>query len=110
MPSLTQDPSQNTVQNGEPNLLQNHNTNIGTKISQVLTNSNTEPLNTGNGSTNPGSGIKMKEEISICCIITNKKWDIMSIGTITVSIFLMLLIMYKYLLYRWKNELKRKKT
>ncbi|EUD70019.1 hypothetical protein YYG_04642 [Plasmodium vinckei petteri] len=60
-PSQTQYSSQNTIPNGEPNLLQSHDSNPGTGIPLTPINFNTNPSSTDNRSINSRTDIKMSE-------------------------------------------------
>ncbi|KEG02870.1 hypothetical protein YYE_02704 [Plasmodium vinckei vinckei] len=108
--------SQDTVHNGASNTLQQPAPSIGTGGFQTiiitkdtLPSSSTGPSNTGNGNTN-GNVVKMNEKTSIWRIAQNKKYDILGIGVISISIFVFLAIMYKYLSLGWTNKSKRKKN
>ncbi|CAD2109152.1 PIR protein CIR protein [Plasmodium vinckei] len=104
----TQDSSQITDQNGESNPLQSHDTNPGTGISQT-TNYSTDPPSTGSRITT-GTVVKMNEKSSIWCIGSNKKCDILGIGIIGISIFVFLVIMYKYISFGSAKNSKKKKS
>ncbi|KEG00741.1 hypothetical protein YYE_04572 [Plasmodium vinckei vinckei] len=112
----TQDKLQNTVKNDGSNTLQQPDSNTGTRGVQTMTNtkdtlpsSSTGLSNTGNGSTN-GNVVKMNEKTSIWRIAQNKKYGVLGIGVISISIFAFLAIMYKYLSLGWTNKSKRKKN
>ncbi|CAD2095729.1 PIR protein CIR protein, fragment [Plasmodium vinckei] len=60
-PRQTQYSSQNTIPNGEPNLLQSHNSNPVTGIPLTPINFNTNPSSTDNRSINSRTDIKMSE-------------------------------------------------
>ncbi|CAD2097675.1 PIR protein CIR protein [Plasmodium vinckei lentum] len=114
-PSSTQD-SQDTVQNGASNTLQQPDPNTGAggvqtlPITQVtLLSSSTDPSTQGNGSIT-GTVVKMNEKSSIWCIAQNKKYGILGIGIISISIFAFLAIMYKYLSFGCTSKSKRKKN
>ncbi|VTZ71365.1 CIR protein [Plasmodium chabaudi chabaudi] len=57
----------------------------------------------------PGTDVKMDEKPSIWCIGSNKKCDIVGIGIIGISIFIVLAFMYKYLSFGSRNNSKKKK-
>ncbi|CAD2084076.1 PIR protein CIR protein [Plasmodium vinckei lentum] len=107
--------SQDTVQNGASNIVQQSDPNTGTgvqtmAITQVtLPNSITDPSSTWDGST-IGTIVKMSEKSSIWCIASNKKCDVLSIGIISISIFAFLTIMYKYISFGCTSKSKRKKS
>ncbi|KEG00203.1 hypothetical protein YYE_04945 [Plasmodium vinckei vinckei] len=108
--------SQDTVQNGASNTLQQSDQPIGTGKVQTMTitkdtlpSFSTDPSTTGSGITN-GTVVNVKEATSICCIVQNKKYDILGIGIIGISIFVFLAIMYKYLSLGWTSKSKRKKN
>ncbi|CAD2095000.1 CIR protein PIR protein [Plasmodium vinckei] len=111
----TQDKLQITVQNGTPNTLQQHDPNTGKGVQTMtitkatLSSSSTDPSITGSGITN-GTVVKMIEKPSIWCIAQNKKYDILGIGIIIISIFAFLAIMYKYLSLGCTSKSKRKKS
>ncbi|EUD69587.1 hypothetical protein YYG_05199 [Plasmodium vinckei petteri] len=89
----TQDSSQITDQNGESIPVQSHDTNPGTGISQT-TNYSTDSSSTVSRITT-GTVVKMNEKSSIWFIAQNKKYEILGIGIICISIFAFLAIMYK---------------
>ncbi|CAD2107823.1 PIR protein CIR protein [Plasmodium vinckei] len=108
--------SQDQVQNGASNIMQQPDPNDGKggiktlTITQVtLPNSITDPSSTWNGST-IGTIVKMSEKSSIWCIGSNKKCDVLSIGIISISIFAFLTIMYKYLSFGSAKNSKKKKS
>ncbi|EUD73107.1 hypothetical protein YYG_02107 [Plasmodium vinckei petteri] len=105
----TQDSSQITNQNGGPDPIQSHDTNPGTGMPKTLTNSSTGPSTIGNGSTT-GTVVKMNEKPSIWCIAPNKKCDLVGIGLIGISIFVFLIIMYKYLSFGSSKNSKKEKN
>ncbi|KEG02412.1 hypothetical protein YYE_03151 [Plasmodium vinckei vinckei] len=125
-PSLTQDAPPNTQspisqpqsvpthdslqiidQNGGPDPVQSHDTNPGVGMPKTLTNSSIGPSTTGNGSTT-GTVVKMNENPSIWCIAPNKKCDLVGIGVISISIFVFLTIMYKYLSFGSSKKSEKK--
>ncbi|CAD2097943.1 CIR protein PIR protein [Plasmodium vinckei petteri] len=122
-PSLSQPQSNKTQdklkikdQNGTSNTLQQPvpNTEAGgvqtLPITQVaLPNSITDPPSTWNGIIT-GTIVKMNEKSSIWCIAQNKKYGILGIGVISISIFAFLAIMYKYLSLGRTIKSKRKKS
>ncbi|CAD2096673.1 CIR protein PIR protein [Plasmodium vinckei] len=112
----TQDKLQITVQNGTSNTLQQFDPNTGTGGVQTMTitkatllNSSTDLSITGNGNTTR-TVVKMSEKLSIWCIGSNKKCDILSIGIISISIFAFLTIMYKYISFGSAKNSKKKKS
>ncbi|CAD2088381.1 PIR protein CIR protein [Plasmodium vinckei brucechwatti] len=114
-PSSTHD-SQDTVNNGTSNIVQQPVPNTGAggvqtlPISQVTSlNSSTDPSSIGNGSTT-GTVVKTNEKSSIWYIAQNKKYDILGIGIISISIFAFLAIMYKYLSLGYTSKSTRKKS
>ncbi|EUD70507.1 hypothetical protein YYG_04065 [Plasmodium vinckei petteri] len=64
--------------------------------------------NTKNENITTVANIKTKETSSIWCIGPNKNCDITGIGIIVISISITLAIMYKYLSFEWRKELKKK--
>ncbi|CAD2094944.1 PIR protein CIR protein [Plasmodium vinckei] len=113
-PSSTHD-SQDTVQKGASNIVQqpDPNTGIGVQTMAItkatLPSSSTDPSTQGNGSTT-GTVVKMNEKSLIWCIAQNKKYGILGIGIISISIFAFLAIMYKYLSLGCTRKSKRKKN
>ncbi|CAD2098327.1 PIR protein CIR protein [Plasmodium vinckei] len=108
--------SQDKFQNDASNTLQQPDPNTGAggvqtlPITQVtLLSSNTDPSTQGNGSTT-GTVVKINEKSSIWCIAQNKKYDILGISIISISIFAFLAIMYKYLSLGCTRKSKRKKN
>ncbi|CAD2084410.1 PIR protein CIR protein [Plasmodium vinckei lentum] len=108
--------SQDTLQNGASNIVQQPDPNDGKggiktlTITQVtLPNSITDPSSTWNGSTT-GTIVKINEKPSIWCIGSNKKCDILGIGIISISIFAFLTIMYKYISFGSAKNSKKKKN
>ncbi|CAD2085919.1 CIR protein PIR protein [Plasmodium vinckei lentum] len=78
--------SQDTVQNGASNIVQQPNPNDGKgriktlTITQVtLLSSGISPSNIGNGSNPSGTDVKINEKPSIWCIGSNKKCDILDL-------------------------------
>ncbi|SCL95728.1 Plasmodium variant antigen protein Cir/Yir/Bir, putative [Plasmodium chabaudi adami] len=67
-----------------------------------------KPSNTGNGSTTETS-VKINEKPSIWCIGTNRKCNIIGIGIIGISIFIVLAFMFKYLSFGSRKKSKKKK-
>ncbi|CAD2089272.1 CIR protein PIR protein, fragment [Plasmodium vinckei brucechwatti] len=63
--------------------------------------------NTKNENITTVENIKTKEISSIWCIGPNKNCDITGIGIIVISISITLAIMYKYLSFEWRKELKK---
>ncbi|CAD2091026.1 PIR protein CIR protein [Plasmodium vinckei brucechwatti] len=94
----TQDSSKIPDQNGGPEPIQSRDTNY-----------TTDPSNTGSGIAT-GIVVKMNEKSLIWCIAQNKKYDILGIGIISISIFAFLAIMYKYLSLGCTRKSKRKKN
>ncbi|CAD2085902.1 PIR protein CIR protein [Plasmodium vinckei brucechwatti] len=114
-PSATRD-SQDTIKNGTSNIVQQTDPNDGKggvqtlPISQAtLSSSSTDPSITRSGITT-GIVVKMDEKPSIWCIAQNKKYDILGISIISISIFAFLAIMYKYLSLGRTSKSKRKKS
>ncbi|CAD2092896.1 PIR protein CIR protein [Plasmodium vinckei brucechwatti] len=114
-PSSTHN-SQDTLQNGASNIVQQTDPNDGKggiktmTITQVtLLSSSTGPSSIGNGNTT-GTVVKTNEKSSIWYIAQNKKYDILGIGIISISIFAFLAIMYKYLSLGCTSKSKRKKS
>ncbi|CAD2096487.1 CIR protein PIR protein [Plasmodium vinckei brucechwatti] len=112
----TQDKLQITVQNDASNTLKQPDPKTGTGGVQTMTitndtlpSSSTDPSITGSGITT-GIVVKMIEKPSIWCIAQNKKYNILSIGIISISIFAFLAIMYKYLSLGCTSKSKRKKN
>ncbi|CAD2084752.1 PIR protein CIR protein [Plasmodium vinckei lentum] len=108
--------SQDTVQNGASNIVQQPDSSDGKggiktpTITQVtLPNSITDPPSICNGGI-IGTVVKMNEKSKIWCIGSNKKCDILGIGIIGISIFVFLAIMYKYLSLGCTSKSKRKKS
>ncbi|CAD2100748.1 CIR protein PIR protein [Plasmodium vinckei] len=104
----TQDSSQITDQNGGSNPVQSHDTNPGTGISQT-TNYSTDSSSTVSRITT-GIVVKMNEKSSIWFIAQNKKYEILGIGIICISIFAFLAIMYKYISFGSAKNSKKKKS
>ncbi|CAD2110913.1 PIR protein CIR protein [Plasmodium vinckei petteri] len=95
---------------------QQSTSNAGKGVPQIplsaqgtLPSSSTGPSTQWNGST-PEIVVKMIEKPSIWCIAQNKKYDILGIGIIIISIFAFLAIMYKYLSLGCTSKSKRKKS
>ncbi|CAD2089286.1 CIR protein PIR protein [Plasmodium vinckei brucechwatti] len=112
----TQDKLQITVQNDASNTLKQPDPKTGTGGVQTMTitndtlpSSSTDPSITGSGITT-GIVVKMIEKPSIWCIAQNKKYNILSICIISISIFAFLAIMYKYLSLGCTSKSKRKKN
>ncbi|CAD2092382.1 PIR protein CIR protein [Plasmodium vinckei lentum] len=105
----TQDSSQITDQNGGSDPAQSYDTNTGTGVPKALTSSSTDPSIQGSGIT-AGTVVKMSEKLSIWCIGSNKKCDILGIGIIGISIFVFLAIMYKYISFGSAKNSKKKKS
>ncbi|CAD2083589.1 PIR protein CIR protein [Plasmodium vinckei brucechwatti] len=107
--------SQDTVQNGASNTLQQPVPVFGTGVQTMtitqatLSSSNTDPSITWSGSITEMI-VKMSEKSSIWCIAQNKKYGILGIGIISISIFAFLAIMYKYLSLGCTSKSKRKKS
>ncbi|CAD2095799.1 PIR protein CIR protein [Plasmodium vinckei] len=108
--------SQDTVQNGASSIVQQPDPNDGKGLAQIplssqvtLPNSITDPPSTWNGST-IGTIVKMSEKSSIWCIGSNKKCDVLSIGIISITIFVFLTIMYKYISFGSAKNSKKKKS
>ncbi|CAD2084367.1 PIR protein CIR protein [Plasmodium vinckei brucechwatti] len=115
-PSSTRD-SQDTVKNGTSNIVQQPDPDNGTggiktlTIPQVrLLSYGISPSNIGNGNNPLGADAKINEKSSIWCIAQNKKYNILGIGIISISIFAFLAIMYKYLSLGCTSKSKRKKS
>ncbi|CAD2097681.1 PIR protein CIR protein [Plasmodium vinckei brucechwatti] len=111
----TQDKLQSTVQSGASSTLHQPDPNTGTGVQTMtithvtLPNSITDTPSIGNGSTT-GTVVKTNEKSSIWYIAQNKKYDILGIGIISISIFAFLAIMYKYLSLGCTSKSKRKKN
>ncbi|CAD2089723.1 CIR protein PIR protein [Plasmodium vinckei brucechwatti] len=112
----TQDKLQITVQNDASNTLKQPDPKTGTGgvqtmaiTNDTLPSSSTDPSITGSGITT-GIVVKMIEKPSIWCIAQNKKYNILGIGIISISIFAFLAIMYKYLSLGCTSKSKRKKN
>ncbi|CAD2084748.1 PIR protein CIR protein [Plasmodium vinckei brucechwatti] len=111
----TQDKLQSTVQSGTSSTLYQPDPNTGTGVQTMtithvtLPNSITDTPITWNGSITEMI-VKMSEKSSIWCIAQNKKYDILGIGIISISIFAFLAIMYKYLSLGCTGKSKRKKS
>ncbi|CAD2089282.1 CIR protein PIR protein [Plasmodium vinckei brucechwatti] len=112
----TQDKLQSTVQNGASNTLQQPDPSTGTGGVQTmaitkstLSSSSTGPSITGSGITTR-IVVKMNEKSLIWCIAQNKKYGILGIGIISISIFAFLAIMYKYLSLGYTSKSRRKKN
>ncbi|VEV56193.1 PIR protein CIR protein [Plasmodium vinckei vinckei] len=88
--------------------------NIGSQTplpgQSTLASSGSNSLNTKNGNVISVENVKVKENSSIWCIAQNKKYDILGIGIISISIFAFLAIMYKYLSLGCTTKSKRKKS
>ncbi|CAD2083595.1 PIR protein CIR protein [Plasmodium vinckei brucechwatti] len=111
----TQDKLQSTVQSGASSTLHQPDPNTGTGVQTmtithvILPNSITDTPSIGNGSTTE-TVVKTNEKSSIWYIAQNKKYDILGIGIISISIFAFLAIMYKYLSLGCTSKSKRKKN
>ncbi|VTZ71359.1 CIR protein [Plasmodium chabaudi chabaudi] len=109
--------SQNTVQKGASNIVQQLDPNAGKGGIQTLTitqatlpSSGISPSNIGSGNKTSGIDVKINEKPSIWCIAQNKKCDIVGIGIIGISISIFLAIMYKYLSFGSAKNSKKEKS
>ncbi|CAD2110916.1 PIR protein CIR protein [Plasmodium vinckei petteri] len=109
--------SQDKVQNGASNIVQQPDPKDGkggiktlTTTQVTLLSSGISPSNIGNGSNPSGTDVKINEKPSIWCIGSNKKCDILGISIIGISIFVFLVIMYKYISFGSTKNSKKKKS
>ncbi|CAD2083961.1 CIR protein PIR protein [Plasmodium vinckei brucechwatti] len=110
------DPQSTSTQNFKSSDQQSAS-NAGNRASQIpssgqvtLLSSGICPSNIGSGNNPSGTDVKMNKKSSIWCIGLNKKYDILGIGIISISIFAFLAIMYKYLSLGCTSKSKRKKS
>ncbi|VEV57128.1 CIR protein PIR protein [Plasmodium vinckei vinckei] len=96
---------------------QQSTSNDGKGVSQIplsaqvaLPSFGASPLNIGNRNKPSGTDVKINKKLSIWCIGSNTKCDILYIGITGISIFVFLAIIYKYLPFRSGKNSKKKKS